>query len=277
EEARRMMASIENMRIRTPMGGEVPFSQAAYVDDSQGYSSIKRVDRKRVVNVTAGVDNNVANSSDILDDITQTVLPQLMLDYPGLSYDLEGNRRNRTESMGSLLKGFIIALFVIFALLAIPFRSFAQPFVVMSAIPFGVVGAILGHLLLGYDLSFISSLGIVALSGVVVNDSLVMIDFINRSRENGMPLRQAVLESGKRRFRPIVLTSLTTFFGLSPMILESSMQALLIVPMAISLGFGVLFATSITLLLIPAMYLVLEDIQGLLGVESQVQSTTELE
>ncbi len=277
ENARRMMASIEDMRIRTPMGGEVPFSQAAYVDDSQGYSGIKRVDRKRVINVTASVDNKTTNNNDVLSEVTQSVLPQLMLDYPGLSYDLEGDSRNRHESLGSLKKGFIIALFMIYALLAIPFRSFSQPFVVMSAIPFGMVGAVLGHLLLGYNLSFISTLGIVALSGVVVNDSLVMIDFINRARDSGLSLREAVLTSGKRRFRPIILTSLTTFFGLTPMILETSMQARFMIPMAISLGFGVLFATGITLVLIPAMYLVLEDIQAFFGVEREVEPTASLE
>ncbi len=277
ENARRQMASIEDMMIRTPTGGEVPFSQAAYVDDSQGYSSIKRVDRKRVINVTAGVNNNITNTGEVTNEMVLTVLPKLMLDYPGLSYDLEGDSRNRTESLGSLKKGFLIALFVIFALLAIPFRSFAQPFVVMSAIPFGMVGAVLGHLVLGYDLSFISMLGIVALSGVVVNDSLVMIDFINQAIEKGMPLREAVLESGKRRFRPIILTSLTTFFGLTPMILETSMQAKFMIPMAISLGFGVLFATGITLVLVPAMYLVLEDIQAFFGVERDVNHVDSLE
>ena len=164
-------------------------------------------------------------------------------------------------------------MFVIFALLAIPFRSFTQPFIVMSAIPFGIVGALIGHLVLGYDLSMISIFGIVALAGIVVNDSLVMIDFINRNKEEGLTVREAIIESGKRRFRPIILTSLTTFFGLMPMMLERSIQAKFLVPMAISLGFGVLFATVITLVLIPALYLILEDITDLFRGKKDIEQT----
>jgi len=172
-----------------------------------------------------------------------------------------------------LMRGFILAMFVIFALLAIPFRSFTQPFIVMSAIPFGIVGALIGHLVLGYDLSMISIFGIVALAGIVVNDSLVMIDFINRNKEEGLTVREAIIESGKRRFRPIILTSLTTFFGLMPMMLERSIQAKFLVPMAISLGFGVLFATVITLVLIPALYLILEDITDLFRGKKDIEQT----
>lgn len=276
-EARRHMASIEDMWLRTPSGGQIPFSQAAYVHDSNGFSVIKRTDRKRVINVTASVDNSVTNSGEVIAELTGGLLQEMKRDYQGLTYDLEGDSRNRAESLGSLKRGFIIALFVIYALLAIPFKSFMQPFVVMSAIPFGIVGAIAGHLLLGYHLSFISMLGIVALSGVVVNDSLVMIDFINRARADGMTLHEAVLTAGKRRFRPIILTSLTTFFGLTPMILETSMQARFMIPMAISLGFGVLFATGITLVLIPTLYLIMEDILMIFGTKEQVEPVVTLE
>jgi len=167
--------------------------------------------------------------------------------------------------MESIVQGFKLVLIVIFALLAIPFRSYSQPLLIMAAIPFGIVGAILGHLLMGFDLSILSMFGIVALTGVVINDSLLLIDYINRRLRQGSPLREAILEAGQRRFRPILLTSLTTFFGLMPMILETSVQAKFLVPMAISLAFGILFATGITLLLIPAFYLVLEDARGLLG------------
>ena len=181
------------------------------------------------------------------------------------------------ETISAILAAFGFGLLLIFSLLAIPFGSILQPLVVMSAIPFGMVGAILGHLVLGYDLSMISLFGIVALTGVVVNSSLVMIDFINRARESGMRLSDAVLESGKRRFRPIVMTALTTFFGLTPMILETSLQARFLIPMAVSLGFGVLFATASTLVLVPTLYLLLEDIRGLFRKESPVAVNPHIE
>ena len=164
--------------------------------------------------------------------------------------------------------GFIMALFLIYALLAIPFRSYSQPRIIMAAIPFGIVGAVLGHWLMGYNLSIMSLFGIVALSGVVVNNSLLLIDYSNRKRDAGVDIHQAVLESAQRRFRPILLTSLTTFFGLTPMIAETSVQAQFLIPMAISLGYGVLFATAITLLLIPSLYLALEDVKKLIGFSS---------
>ena len=162
--------------------------------------------------------------------------------------------------MESMIRGFLMALFLIYTLLAVPFRSYLQPFIVMSAIPFGFVGAILGHLIMGFDLSILSMFGMVALTGVVVNDSLLLISFINTKREEGKELREAIVEAAKRRFRPIILTSLTTSLGLTPIILEKSMQAQFLIPMAVSLGFGILFATFITLLLVPSLYLVLEDL-----------------
>ncbi len=270
EEARRAMASVENMHLRTPSGGEVPFEQAAFVEESRGYSVIDRADRKRVINVTAKIDNRITNADEVLSEMTDGILKQLVFEYPGLSYDLEGSSRDRRESMGSLFTGFAIALLLIYSLLAVPFRSFTQPFVVMSAIPFGIVGAVIGHMLLGYNLSLISTFGILALTGIVVNDSLVMIDFINRAKDAGTPIRQAVMEAGVRRFRPIILTSLTTFFGLTPMLLETAIQARFLIPMVISLAFGVLFSTVITLVLVPALYLILEDIHSLFRPKSSV-------
>lgn len=263
EADRRTLATIDRMRMRTPRGAEVPFIQAAYVEEGRGFSSISRSDRRRVVSVTARVNKRLANSTEILAEVEGGVLRELMADYPGLTYHLEGSSRDQRESLSSITGALLFGLFLIYAVLAIPFRSFLQPLIVMSAIPFGLVGALIGHLLLGYNFSMISLFGMVALSGVVVNDSLVMIDFINRARAEGMPLRDAVLQSGKRRFRPILMTSLTTFLGLMPMILETSIQARFLVPMALSLGFGVMFATGITLLLIPSLYLILEDITGL--------------
>jgi multidrug efflux pump subunit AcrB len=164
--------------------------------------------------------------------------------------------------MASLLSSFLIAMLIIYILLAIPFRSYFQPVIVMAAIPFGLVGAVLGHIIMGYSLSIISMMGLVALSGVVVNDSLVLVDYANRLRARGQTALEAISNAGVRRFRPILLTTLTTFGGLAPMIFETSRQARFMIPMAVSLGYGILFATLITLFLVPSLYLILEDIQG---------------
>ena len=209
-----------------------------------------------------------------MDELKQMTLAGLLRDYPGLTFDLEGEEKERKESLGSMKTGFMLALFIIFTLLALPFRSYTQPFLIMAAIPFGVVGAVLGHLIMGFDLSILSMFGIVALSGVVVNDSLLLIDRVNHNRREGMELHQALLAGGTRRFRPIILTSLTTFFGLVPMILETSVQAQFLIPMAISLAFGILFATGITLLLIPSLYVVLEDARRLIGLKQSMGPVT---
>ncbi|MCK5794372.1 MAG: efflux RND transporter permease subunit, partial [Anaerolineales bacterium] len=186
-----------------------------------------------------------------------------------LSWDMEGEEKERKESLGSMLGGFKLALIAIFTLLAIPFRSYTQPLLIMAAIPFGMIGAVLGHIIMGYNLSLLSLFGLVALTGVVINDSLLLIDKANRNRREGIPLYDAIIAAGTRRFRPIILTSLTTFFGLMPMILETSVQAQFLVPMAISLGFGIMFGTGIILLLIPALYMILEDIRGLFGFKDE--------
>ncbi|MDH4321644.1 MAG: efflux RND transporter permease subunit [Desulfobulbaceae bacterium] len=264
EATRNKLKTFEEMRIRTTEGIEIPLAQAAEIEPGHGFSTINRHDRKRVVDITADVDSEVANAEDILKELKATTLANLVNDYPGLSYNLEGEEKERRESMASMGQGFLFALFAIYALLAIPFRSYSQPLLIMTAIPFGIVGALAGHLLMGYDLSIMSVFGIVALSGVVVNDSLLLIDKINRDRTEGLDPTQAVVDAGCRRFRPILLTSLTTFFGLTPMILETSVQARFLIPMAISLGFGIMFATGVTLILIPTLYMTLEDIKGLL-------------
>lgn len=261
EEYRRHIWNLETMRIRTPDGGEIPLNRAAYVEEGYGFSEINRTDRKRVINVTASVDGKTANAREILLDLKRGMLRKLSNNYPGLTFDLEGEEKERMESMVSMGTGFLLALLGIYALLAVPFRSYSQPLLIMSAIPFGLVGAVFGHLIMGFDLSILSIFGTVALSGVVVNDSLLLIDRINRNRRGGITMHQAVIEAGQRRFRPILLTSLTTFFGLFPMIMETSVQAQFLIPMAISLGFGILFATGITLLLIPSLYFMLEDVR----------------
>ncbi|PIE20017.1 MAG: acriflavin resistance protein [Proteobacteria bacterium] len=263
EKERRCLANIASLRIRTPRGAEVPFAQAAAVVEGRGYARINRTDRKRMVNVVSKAYPKQANPNEIMADLRANFLPKLLADFPGLTYDLEGEQRERAESIGSLRWGLLAALGLIYALLAIPFHSYSQPLIIMSAIPFGMIGAVIGHALLGFDISMMSLFGIVALTGVVVNDSLVLVDFVNRNRKPGRPVVEAVLEGCARRFRPIMLTTLTTFFALVPMLAETSVQAQFLVPMAISLAFGVLFATAITLVLIPTLYVLLEDAKNL--------------
>ena len=265
ESERKSLGHVEDMRIRTPDGSEVPFSEVATIKMEQGYAAIERAQRFRVIKVTADVDETVTNANEVRVDLESRFLPQLQVRYPGLRYTMEGEGKEQKESMADVIRGFIIALFAIYALLAIPFRSFSQPFVVMSAIPFGIVGAIMGHIIMGHNLSLLSMFGVVGLAGVVVNDSLVLVHATNRFREKGMNAHDAISSAGALRFRAIILTSLTTFAGLTPMILERSLQAQFLIPMAISLGFGVLFATVITLLLVPCGYLILEDLKNLFG------------
>ena len=260
---RKSVYDLETMRIKTPAGGEVPLREVATIISGRGYSIINRFDRKRVVDVTANVDKKRANAEDILEELRHGILRELEKDYPGLTYTMQGEERERRESMESMMSGFVLALFGIYALLAIVFKSYIQPVIIMLAIPFGIIGAILGHMIMGYNLSILSMFGIVALAGVVVNDSLLLVDKANNERRRGAPALGSLISAGTRRFRPILLTSLTTFFGLTPMILETSVQAQFLIPMAISLGFGILFATFITLLIIPAFYLVVEDLKSI--------------
>jgi multidrug efflux pump subunit AcrB len=268
EGERRSLADVEKTRIRLPDGTEIPFNAVAQVEYGRSYATIKRVDRRRVVNVSSDIEEDLANSNEINKDLDKNSLPWLELEYPGLQCRFAGEARERNESLTSLLVNFPIAMLAIYGLLAIQFRSYVQPLIVMSAIPFGIVGAVWGHVLMGialwttFNLSILSMFGIVALSGVVVNDSLIMIDLINRERKSGLELSQVIRNSATRRFRPIMLTTLTTFFGLAPMLLERSLQARFLVPMAISLAFGVMFATVITLFLVPSLYMILEDFKN---------------
>jgi multidrug efflux pump subunit AcrB len=264
ESKRKSLSSVEDMYIRTPDGSEVPFNQVAEVKMEEGYASIERAQRFRVIKVTADVDETITNANEVRTDLESRVMPKLKLSYPGLRYSMEGEGKEQKESLDDIISGFVIALFLIYALLAIPFKSFSQPLVVMSAIPFGIVGAVFGHLLMGLNLSLLSLFGIVGLTGVVVNDSLVLVDATNRMRREGASVHDAITRGGALRFRAVILTSLTTFAGLTPMILERSLQAQFLIPMAVSLGFGVLFATFITLLLVPCGYVILDDLQNLL-------------
>ncbi len=250
---------IEQLMVRIPSGGEVPLRTIAAVERGRAYTTIRRRDGRRTVSVTANVEPPRL-VSQLQAALVRDVLPELQASYPQLSYGFEGRQRRAQDSLDSLFSGFLLVLLVIYALLAIPFKSYIQPLIVMSAIPFGIVGAVLGHVIMGYGLSIISILGLVALSGVVINDSLVMVDYANTRRRAGHGAFAAIYQAGVRRFRPIVLTTITTFGGLAPMIFEASRQARFLIPMALSLGFGILFTTVLILLLVPCLYLVVEDL-----------------
>ncbi len=262
EEDRRYLDSLRDLRIRLADGREVPFETVSEIEIDTGYASITRVDRRRALNVRADADKAVADVNLVIEELRTSVLPELAQTYPGIDFQLEGEAREQSDTFGSLKGGFLLVLLAIYALLAIPFKSYLQPFIVMIVIPFGFVGAVWGHLIIGQDLSILSILGLVALAGVVVNDSLVMVDYINKRRRNHDDLMIAIREAGAARFRPIILTSATTFVGLTPILLEKSLQAQFLIPMATSLAFGILFATFITLFLVPALYLMLEDLKS---------------
>ncbi|HCB15507.1 MAG TPA: RND transporter, partial [Alteromonas sp.] len=262
KEERNSIGHLETMRVRSPAGQDVPFEQVADIELGKGYDSIIRVDGQRSVTVSAAVDKDIAEPNEVTMEMITRVIPEIMKKYPRVEFKLQGNSREQMEAMTSLAQGLLFALFAIYALLAIPLRSYTQPLIIMSVIPFGIVGAILGHLMLGHAVSVLSICGIIALSGVVVNDSLIMVDFVNRARQEGHRLMDAAISAGTQRFRAIILTSLTTFMGLVPIMFERSLQAQVVIPMAISLAFGILFATVITLLLVPALYVILDDIKN---------------
>ncbi|MCP1364399.1 efflux RND transporter permease subunit, partial [Halomonas sp. BBD48] len=204
----------------------------------------------------------------IVNTLQTEVYPDLRQRYPGLEIGAGGRQEETADNLAALKTAMWLTLAALYALLAIPFRSYLQPLLVMSAIPFGIIGAVIGHMLMGFGLSVISLLGMLALSGVVINDALVLIDYANRRRREGMGPREAIVAAATRRLRPIMMTTLTTFLGLAPMIFETSRQARFIIPMAVSLGFGILFATLILLILVPCLYLMLENLRARLGLTS---------
>jgi multidrug efflux pump subunit AcrB len=270
ERFRRSLEDLADLRIRTPDGGEVPFYAVARAELGRGYSTIKRSDRQRVIDVTADVDVRQVAAGDVIADLQESFLPVLASDYPGLTFSLEGEQAEQAESFAGLIRNYLVALLMIYALLAIPLRSYLQPLIIMAVIPFGLVGAIVGHWLMfavrelftdqTFNFSMMSVFGFVALTGVVVNSSLVLVHYINDRRARGVGLEEAVRDAGIARFRPIVLTSITTFVGLLPILREGSVSAQFLIPMATSLGFGVLFGSTISLFLVPSAYIVLEDI-----------------
>ncbi|MYG40354.1 MAG: efflux RND transporter permease subunit [Nitrospira sp. SB0677_bin_15] len=261
ESERRSSFTIEQLVLLTGQGGEIALAEAAEIESGRAYTEIKRREGRRITAVTADVDSQIANANNIIGEVLANDMETLRTKYPGLTYSLEGEQSSQRESLAAMADGFVLVLLLIYGLLAIPFRSYVQPLIVMLGIPFSFIGALIGHLLLGYGLSLVSLFGVVALAGVVVNDSLVLVVGTNRIREEqDVPLSEAVIQSAMNRFRPIVLTSLTTFFGLAPMIFETAMQARFLIPMAISLGFGILFGTVIILTILPSVYLIVEDV-----------------
>ena len=264
QDDRRSLASLETMTIRLPDGTEVPALSVAEITPTLGNSTINRTDGQRTINVIASADREVAPPETILVEMFRKHVPQLMEDFPGVTVSQAGEAEERTRALSGLVSASLVALMVIYTLLAIPLKSYLQPLVVMASIPFGFIGAILGHQIMNYDLVFFSLLGMIALAGVVINSSLVLVDFINRNRRlHGMGLREAVIDSGMSRFRPIFLTSVTTFMGLMPLMVTRDFDTAPFVPLAVSLGFGVVFSTAVTLVLIPALYVILEDFLSL--------------
>ncbi len=263
EEQRASEYDLDSFLVRTAGGDFVPLHEVARYERSRAPTSIIREDGKRIVHVSAELKAGVPSPRNVLESLQTEVFPEIENNYAGLGIELVGQQREQQDTFDNLAGSYLVAIFAIFALIAIPFRSYLQPLIVMSVIPFGFVGALLGHILMGYDLSLVSFMGMVALSGVVVNDSLVLVHATNGLRARGQETEAAVISGGMLRLRAILLTSITTFLGLAPMIMETSIQARFLVPMAISLGFGVLFATIIVLLLVPALYMALEDLKSL--------------
>jgi len=259
KDERSSLADIQQYRIMTPSGAAIPLQELAEVSFGTAPSTIRRVDGRRIVTVTAEVDRSVITGSEVNAELTGTILPAAQERYPALRYGFGGEQREQSRALGGMIRGFILALFVMYTLLAIPFGSYIEPFIIMAAVPFGFIGAVFSHLVMGIDLGMLSMFGLVGLSGVVVNDSLVLLDFVNAEHREGKPMDEAILSAAKIRFRPILLTTMTTFLGVFPMIIERSVQAQFLVPMAVSLGLGVLFATFVIMVLVPALTMLQHD------------------
>ncbi|MFH1746529.1 MAG: efflux RND transporter permease subunit [Planctomycetota bacterium] len=262
EHRRRQIYELESMRIATPAGDMVPFGEVARIAEARGTASIQRIDQRRAVTVSAAVDQSQTNAEMIIANMHDLV-SELESGHPGLRIDFAGAKRETAKSMGSLRRDFLIAIALIYVMLAGLFKSYTQPLVVLLAVPFGLNGAVVGHLVMGYPMTILSMIGLVALTGIVVNDALILVDFVNKERAAGKGVYEAVIHAGKRRLRPILLTSLTTILGLAPLLTETSFQARFLIPMAISISFGLAFATVLTLAVVPAIYLIVEDLKYL--------------
>ena len=277
QKERESEASIDTLRIRTRDGREIPLNQVADIEMKRGYSTIQRVDRKRIITVISDINEDVANAREIVEDLKKNYLDSLVNRFPGVIYDLEGQAKRTEESIDSLKLGFSLAAMLIFLLLASQFRSYIQPLIIMTAIPFGLIGAIIGHYFMNLDITMISIFGIVALSGIVVNDSLILIDFINSKVRKGSRVFDSVIDAGQNRFRPVLLTSVTTVAGLFPLLLETSFQAQFLIPMAVSISFGLMAATILTLVFVPSLYVVINDMVGIFISQDDESGLSEIE
>lgn len=259
EHQRQSEYHLNNLILKTPVGGEVLLKDVATVEKGRAYTTINRSDGYRVAVVKSDVEPR-ADAIKLINSLKQDFLPRLTQRYPGLSYSFTGAQDDLRESITVLLYGLAAVIFIMYAMLAVLLSSYFQPLMILIAIPFSGIGAVGGHLIMGYSLSMMSLFGMMALAGVVVNDSLMLVYFTNENRREGLSVHDAVIKACTQRFRPIILTTMTTFVGLSPMILETSRQARFLIPMAISLAFGILFATFVTLILVPCLYTIIHDI-----------------
>jgi multidrug efflux pump subunit AcrB len=266
---RASLADLDDFKVRTPAGQQVPFHEVATAEPVRPFAQIVRVDRQRTVSVTADLDTTKGNAQEIVGELVDNHFPELHQRYPDVTLDLEGQSRETDKTFNSVRRGFLIGLVIIFILLSFVFKSYAEPLIVMTAIPFGMIGAIWGHVVTGLDLTMPSVIGFVSLSGIVVNDSIVLVSFVKLRLAEGMGVLEAVHRAGTARFRPVVLTSATTVAGLLPMMLERSLQAQFLIPMAVSIAFGLMFATAMVLLLVPCMYTILAR----LGLTQRIEVT----
>jgi len=262
ESTRADLESLDDFRVRLPNGDRAPLLTVASVEESRAYSSIERIDGRRVVTVSANVDEAVSTPNIANGAVLESVLPELEREFPGLRWVQAGSTREQNEDLADIGSAFVIVLLIIYAMIATQLRSYLQPLAILVSIPLGVAGAILGHLVLGFPLSFISIFGIVALAGVAVNASVVLVDLYNRRRREGLEPIEAAASAAARRFRPIVLTTLTTAMGLTPLLFEKSPQAQFLIPMGVSLGFGILVSGFMVLFVTPAVAVIIEDLRG---------------
>jgi multidrug efflux pump subunit AcrB len=274
EAQRQSLADLNRIRVRAGDGRERPLTELADIKEELKYAEINRLDQMRSVTITADMDEAIGNAAASVARFRKNVVPIMQQKFPHVMVRWEGQQEQTVESVRSLLIGFLIALMAIFVVLTIEFRSYFQPLLIMAIIPFGLIGAVWGHALMGFNISLMSMCGIVALTGVVINDSIVLVDFINRRVRAGVALKQALVDAGRHRFRPVLLTSLTTVAGLFPLLLETSFQAHLLKPMATAITFGLIVGTFLILFLIPMFYMIYGNLFGVAHSETPPAEST---
>ncbi len=279
-EDRRNLASLKQIRVRTLDGREYPLTELADINIVRGYAEINRIDQRRAIAILADTRSPEVKSGDVVADLQKTFIPKLREEFPNVAVLWEGQQEQTTESVQSLIRGLLIAVLAMFVLLTLEFRSYVQPLIILAVIPFGIVGAIWGHGLMGMTITIFTLFGLVALTGVVVNDSIVLVDFINQRIAAGDKLGVAIKTAGRRRFRPVMLTSITTMAGLTPMMLETSFQAQFLIPLAVTLVYGIAVATVMVLILVPVFYVLYQRVftgQTLIDEPSRDESLDHLE